>query len=413
MIRTSSQSYGVIFLCLVAACGDSPAPGSTPLLPPVEAGVETGAPALPGPDAGSADGGASDAAPDAPAAPKVTTLVVVYPAAGKPLEVRGSVPPLSWDVGTPMKPLGNDTYELTIAEGAGAFEWKPLLGGTWSRGPNYRAAKGQSTRIYPHFTQVKGAVDRRNGSFTSTVLPSTRGLWVYLPPSYLENSLARFPVVYMHDGQNLFSASSAFGGNEWGVDETMDAAAESGAAREAIVIGIDNTPARMDELTPTRDDGIGAGGKGESYVSMVATELKPLVDIELRTLASPEETGIMGSSLGGLISVYAGVERGDVFGLVGAMSPSTWWDNRMIITRVGTLPQKAKRPLRVYVDSGNAGASNDDVNNTKDLAQAMRGAGYIDDSSLKYEVQAGATHSEVYWAQRLPSALAFLLGPGR
>jgi len=415
MVRTSTKSYAVVLLGLLLGCDDAQT------TPPVGAGdaaalPEAGSGVLPAADGGtqaSADAGPDTRDAGVVVAPKKTKLVVVYPAGGKALEVRGSVAPLSWDVSTPMKALGNDTFEFSVDEAAGALEWKPLLAGTWSRGPNYRAAKGAESRVYPHFTQVKGTVDRRNAAFTSTVLPSTRGLWVYLPPTYVENPLARFPVLYMHDGQNLFSASTAFGGNEWGVDESMDAAAENGSAREAIVIGVDNTAARMDELTPSRDDGIGAGGKGASYVSMIATELKPSVDAELRTLGTKDETAIMGSSLGGLISVYAGVERADVFGLVGAMSPSTWWDNRTIITRVGTLPQKSAKPLRVYIDSGNAGASNDDVNNTKDLAQALRGAGYVDGSTLKYEVQAGATHSEVYWAQRLPAALAFLLGPGR
>src|SRR5205823_2434029 len=97
--------------------------------------------------------------------------------------------------------------------------------------------------------------------------------------------------------------------------------------------------------------------------------------------------------------------------LVGAMSPSTWWDNTMIIGAVATMPQRMSKPTLVYVDSGNAGSSSDDVTNTAALAQKLRDVGYVDNTTLKYVVQSGGQHNEIYWAQRLPAALAFLLGP--
>lgn len=114
-----------------------------------------------------------------------------------------------------------------------------------------------------------------------------------------------------------------------------------------------------------------------------------------------------------MISSYAGVRRADVFGLVGALSPSTWWDDRVILREVATVPARAQRPLRVYVDSGDSGASMDDVENTRAHAAAWRAAGYVDDQSLLHVVQRGASHSEVWWARRLPGALRFLLGPRR
>ena len=179
--------------------------------------------------------------------------------------------------------------------------------------------------------------------------------------------------------------------------------------REAILVGVENTAARIDEYTPTLDTSVGQGGNGDLYLRMLIEELKPKVDAELRTLPGPADTVIIGSSLGGLISSYAGVHHGGVFGCIGAMSPSTWWDNRYILTVV---PQtSAPRPLRVYVDSGDSGPSNDDVTNTADLAAAYRALGYADGSTLKYVVQAGATHTESAWASRLPGAFEFLLGP--
>lgn len=107
--------------------------------------------------------------------------------------------------------------------------------------------------------------------------------------------------------------------------------------------------------------------------------------------------------------MYAGVHHADVFGFIGALSPSTWWDDRMILGEVAAMP--GVRPLRIYVDSGNAGPSNDDVENTAALAQSLRDVGYQDGATLKYVMQAQAQHSEIYWAQRAPAALAFLLGP--
>jgi predicted alpha/beta superfamily hydrolase len=232
---------------------------------------------------------------------------------------------------------------------------------------------------------------------------------VYLPPSYDENTLAHFPVVYMHDGQNLFDPSIAFGGNPWWVQNAIDAAAESGAFAEAIVVGPEATADRIGEYTPTKDPNYG-GGNGLLYLRMLVEELKPKVDTELRTQPEREHTAILGSSLGGLISSYAGVVKPEIFGIVGAMSPSTWWDSTVLLTLVPMTPA-SPRPLRVYVDSGDSGTSNDDKDNTAKLAQAYRTLGYSDGTSLKYVVQAGASHSEIYWAQRLPEALKFMLGP--
>jgi predicted alpha/beta superfamily hydrolase len=231
-----------------------------------------------------------------------------------------------------------------------------------------------------------------------------------LPPTYIENTSSRFGVLYMHDGQNLFSPTTAFGGNEWKVDETLDAGAEDGSIRETIVVGIENTADRIDELTPTADPTENGGGKADQYLAMIIDEIKPMIDKDLRTEKAREQTAVMGSSLGGLVSAYAGVGHADVFGLVGAMSPSTWWDNEVILADVSTTKTKPSRPLRVYVDSGDSGTSNDDVANTTELAARYRSVGYVDNKDLLHVVQSGGQHNEIYWAERLPAALHFLLG---
>lgn len=338
-----------------------------------------------------------------------TIIRVHYPAGGKTISLRGSVAPFNWEKGAAMTKAAGDTWTLETTLAADA-EWKPLLDDTtWSRGPNYKIKAGATVDVYPHFTQVKGKFEKRWAAVTSTSV-KTRGVWVYYPPTYLENTAAKFPVVYMHDGQNLFDAATAFGGNEWKVDETMDVAAEDASIREAIIVGPENTSDRIAEYTPTKSADYPASGNGDAYLAMLIDELKPKVDAELRTLPARETTAMIGSSLGGLISAYAGAKKTATFGLIGAMSPSTWWDGTAILKIVAGTTTK---PLRVYVDSGDSGASNDDRSNTKLLADAYKSLGFVEGSTLKYVVQPGATHSEAYWAQRLPGALQFLLGAGR
>lgn len=380
--------------------------GCSPLIT-ADAGVDGGADAGTfvvdaGSDAGTTDAGIQ------------TTLRVTYPTGTNTLFVRGSLPPLDWNTGVPMQKLDATTWTVTlpgIASGA-ALEWKPLLNDmTWSKGPNYKAAGGSTTEVAPRFFRDAGEWSIRWPQFQSTLLNNARGVYVYLPPTYLENSTARMPVVYMHDGQNLFDPNAAFGGVTWRVAEAMNDAASSGAFREAIVVGAENAGAnRIAEYTPTSDPMYG-GGNGDLFLRMLVEELKPKVDSELRTLPGRADTILIGSSLGGLISSYAGVRKADTFGNIGAMSPSVWWDGRVLLTFVAQTG--TTRPLRVYVDSGDSGPSNDGVTDTADLAAAYRALGYAEGSTLKYVVQQGATHTESAWASRLPGALEFLLGPGR
>ncbi|MBI3181490.1 MAG: alpha/beta hydrolase [Myxococcales bacterium] len=378
-------------------------------------------------DAKTTDGGTSDGGVAA------TVLRVHYPAGAKTISVRGSGAGLSWSQGTPLTPGADDVWTISFDKLAAPIEWKPILDNqTWSRGPNYHLAPGQSLEVYPHFNTTSGTVTKLFTNFVSAYLANNRDVWVYLPPTYLENTRARLPVLYMHDGQNLFDSSLAFGGNEWKVDEAFNAAAESGTCDSdatkscqndgdcpgsachtfapAIVIGVGNTQARIDEYTPTSDPSYG-GGMGNDYLKMLVTELKPAVDLALRTQTDREHTLMMGSSLGGLISSYAGIHEPAVWGRIGAMSPSTWWDGTYIIGAVLDSKDAPERAARVYVDCGDSGTANDDVANTTVLAQAYRNIGYADGTELKFIVAPGHQHSETYWAQRFPGAMRFLLGP--
>lgn len=157
-------------------------------------------------------------------------------------------------------------------------------------------------------------------SFDMPGLNRSAKVHIYLPSSY-KLSRKRYPVIYMHDGQNLFDALRApFG--EWGIDETLDSLVSAGQP-EAIIVGIDNGPRRVNEYTPFDTERFGEG-QGEQYVSFIANRLKPYIDKKYRTLNAPEHTAIAGSSLGGLLSYYAWLTKPGVFGNAGVFSPSFW-----------------------------------------------------------------------------------------
>jgi predicted alpha/beta superfamily hydrolase len=388
---------------------DTTPPGDVP-----DAGFDAGLDA--GFDAGSDAGGTTrDAGADVAAdAGRVTTLRVRHGGLmGRTLSLRGdALGLLNWDRGVAFTEESPGVWAWRSAAVQAPFEWKPLVGDmTWSRGPNYRAAPGDTVEVSARFFASAGEVSRWRAAVPSMHLENARGIWVYLPPSYAEDPSRRYPVVYMHDGQNLFDPRAAFGGVAWAVDRAMNDGAEDATVREAIVVGVENTPARMDEYTPTRDATRMAGGRGAQYLRFLVEELKPLIDASFRTLPGREHTALAGSSLGGLITAYAGVHRAEVFGLLGIFSPSTWWDDRMILREVMGLAARPVRPLRVYIDSGDSGPSADDRANTEQHAAAWRALGYRDGETLRYVVEAGGQHNEAAWARRFPGAMRFLLGP--
>ena len=331
-----------------------------------------------------------------------TTTVRVH--ASGPVSLRGDGGGLSWYGGVALGQGADSVYTWSGSVSA-RTQFKPLLGDqVWSRGPNFVVDPGATVEIWPRFQGDAGRVDRIDG-WWSPSLQDHRPIWIYTPPSYDEQPDERFPVVYMHDGQNLFDPSYSFAGVTWQVQDALDQGAADGSIREAIVVGIGNTGDRIWEYTPS-DGGYGGGGAGP-YLDFVVGELKPQIDLLYRTSPDRLDTAIAGSSLGGLVSACAGVWHPEVFGLVGELSPSTWWDNTMIIGMVRGTAQSPVKPARVYVDSGDSGPSNDDFVNTQSLAQAYRDVGWI---SVQHLIGHGDTHTESAWARRLPGALRFLLG---
>jgi predicted alpha/beta superfamily hydrolase len=337
-----------------------------------------------------------------------TTVRVHYPAGSHTVALRGDAAKLTWARGVPLAAAGGDTWVFTTRALARntRLDFKPLLDDqTWSKGPNYAVSAGATVDVWPRFTHDQGTVTRID-QWWSNGLANTRPIWVYTPPSYAEQPAERFPVVYMHDGQNLFEAAWSFGGVTWQVAPALDAGAADGTIREAIVIGIGNTANRMWEYTASSDPDYSGGG-ARDYLTFVAVELKGQIDRLYRTSPGRLDTGVVGSSLGGLASAYAGLWRADTFGLVGALSPSTWWNNEELVSMVAAAGSNPMQPARVYVDSGDSGPSSDDVTQTAALAAGYR---KLPGVQVQYVVGHGDTHTESSWARRLPGALRFLLG---
>jgi predicted alpha/beta superfamily hydrolase len=252
---------------------------------------------------------------------------------------------------------------------------------------------------------------RKDGQFVGSVrvlrglhspqLDNSRDIIVYLPHSYRSNG-RRYPVLYMHDGQNLFYDRMSFAG-AWKVDHGLADAGRAGV--EAIVVAIPNMGAdRLNEYSPWADPKNG-GGRGDAYIRFIVDTLRPAIDAELRTAVERECTGIAGSSMGGLISLYGFLNEPTVFGFCAAMSPALWFADGRIFEYVQKAPFV---PGRIYLDCGTREGKKtmDDV---RRMCAALRDKGYRSPGELLCVVEAGAAHNEPAWAARMKRMLAFVL----
>lgn len=231
-------------------------------------------------------------------------------------------------------------------------------------------------------------------------LDRNRRIWIYLPPDY-EQSAKSYPVLYMHDGQNLFDSYTAFAG-EWEVDETLNELAAEGK-NVPIVIGIDNGGAhRMDEYSAWVNTQYG-GGEGDEYIRFIAETLKPYVDENYRTKPEAFNTGIMGSSLGGLISQYAIIEFADVFSKGGLFSPSYWYSDS-IWNYTGENGNYNSQ--RIYQIAGSQEGSST-VNNMNQMHDLLLNQGFSN-SNLFSKVVQGQGHNEAFWRSEFKEAYLWL-----
>lgn len=247
--------------------------------------------------------------------------------------------------------------------------------------------------------------------FPSRHLQLARNIVVWLPPGYYD-STDRYPVLYLQDGQNLFDRSTAAFGTEWNADETATRLIAEGQMAPCILVGVGNSEDRMDEYTPTVDERFAAGGKADAYLKFLIEELKPKIDATYRTRPERESTAIGGSSLGGLVSLYACATAPDVFSRCAALSPTLGWDNEAFLLELErTRPEWLMR-TRIWIDMGTAEGGSQAVRDQN----AERGRRFqrlleqlpSEPAEHHFELEADAIHHESAWARRLPAVLKFL-----
>jgi len=252
---------------------------------------------------------------------------------------------------------------------------------------------------------------RVHAAFPSSYVPA-RDVLVWLPPGYEADTTRRYPVVYFHDGQNVFDGATSFiPGSEWGADEAADAAVRAGRLPPCILVAVGNSPRRIDEYTAVADARHG-GGHLDAYGRFLTGELVPFVDRTYRTLRDPAHTALVGSSLGALASLDLALQHPGRFGLVGCVSPAAWWADTAIVRSV-----RAARghPRRVWLDIGTAeetaGAdgSRPWVDQARALRDALEACGMRAGGDLHYEEIEGGRHNEAAWAARVGRIMEFLL----
>lgn len=240
-----------------------------------------------------------------------------------------------------------------------------------------------------------------SSAFFMPTLNRSRRIWLYLPLNY-HTTIDSFPVLYMHDGQNLFDQATSFAG-EWQVDETLNSIYNS-IGKSIIVIGIDNGESqRINEYSPWVNSQYG-GGQGDQYMDFIVQHLKPFVDSAYRTISSRSGTGIMGSSMGGLISFYGGLRHQSLFSKIGIFSPSYWFSNQ-----VWTYPANVgmQEPMRIYQLAGGLEGGGSVAQQISQMKQTLITAGF-DEQNIYNKVVANGQHTETFWRQEFGDAVLWL-----
>ncbi|MEZ0228762.1 MAG: alpha/beta hydrolase-fold protein, partial [Planctomycetota bacterium] len=236
------------------------------------------------------------------------------------------------------------------------------------------------------------------GDFTPSRLGTPRKVVVRVPLGYAVRTDETYPVLVVLDGQNVFDPSRSFGGVSWRLDLAAEAHDKAGRA-PFIAVAIDNTNARIDEYTPSRDPSYG-GGRLEDFAAFVLDELLPEIARRYRAKTGPDDTGMLGSSLGGLASFHVGWKHSDRVRRVGAVSPSFWWNNQE--TRALVAGTASQPPVKLWIDIGTQEGGNPQstLTNTRAVANLI--------PTAKYTEISGGQHNEAWWAARLPDVLAYL-----
>jgi predicted alpha/beta superfamily hydrolase len=233
-------------------------------------------------------------------------------------------------------------------------------------------------------------------------LKKTRKVSILLPHNYDKNTQKRYPVLYLQDGQNLFNPQSPYG--NWAIDQKLAVLAEKGIG-DVIVVAIDHAGSeRVNEFLPIRNNKVG-NSEGKKYVRFIADTLKPFVDSTYRTLADRLHTGIGGSSMGGLITIYAGLMYPSVFGRLMAFSPSLWVTQNVPFEAI---PFKSPLPTKIYAYAGGREGTSM-IPNVKRFRDNLKNKGLQDSEvNFKLVIDPQGSHSEMRWGQEFPKAIEWL-----
>ncbi|MGA7110031.1 MAG: alpha/beta hydrolase-fold protein [Terracidiphilus sp.] len=252
---------------------------------------------------------------------------------------------------------------------------------------------------------------RLHCQFKSQILPDPRDVIVYIPPGYDDQPERTYPVLYMHDGQNLFDGRTSFvKGRTWQVREHADAAIDAGEVEPLVIVGVYNTgDRRLAEYTHERNWQMG-GGEAESYGRLIIEELMPWIEGQYRVRHERESTGMGGSSLGGLVTLYLGIRHAQHFGKLAVMSPSVWWNHKSILGYLNEhAPQLWERP-KLWLDVGDR-EGHRTLRDVEHLARRLKANGWHPSETMHFEKVHGGTHDEGSWATRVRPMLKFLFPP--
>jgi predicted alpha/beta superfamily hydrolase len=228
-----------------------------------------------------------------------------------------------------------------------------------------------------------------------------RDIIVWLPPGYDKNNTKRYPVLYMHDGQNIIDPSTSFSSVDWQIDETADSLIKQHKMREIIIVGIYNTVDRSSEYSYS--------DTGYAYMNFILDRLKPFIDLKYRTLRDRDNTATMGSSLGGLISFMLVWEHPEVFSMAGCLSPAIKIDSIDYLSKIKTYKGK-KKPVKFYFDVGGVGGEKRLQPGLNETIEVLKEKGYIPNKDFEVYVDENASHNEAAWAKRVWRPLMFMFG---
>ncbi|CAF1059318.1 unnamed protein product, partial [Didymodactylos carnosus] len=317
-------------------------------------------------------------------------------------------------------------YSLNVSLPLGSYQYK-ITRGTWEKGETLADGSQKSNR----YLQVNNNMDvnisvdnwsdnigKRTASNQVFILESsfsmfpffnrTRRIWIYLPRDYFQNIVKSYPVIYAHDGQNLFDQLYSYSG-EWGIDETLDNLFQttSSVGKGVIVVGIDNGGSeRLNELTPFSNSQYG-GGQADKYLEFIIQKLKPYIDTHFRTKSEREHTVILGSSLGGLVSFYAAARYSHIFGRVGVFSPSFWFSDEIYRYASAMFTLSDINPKLYFVCGGKESAST--IPDMEKMIQLLiDNKKYTIDKNIKSVIKNDGEHSEWFWKREFVDAIQWL-----